>query len=442
MSVNTFVPFPAAGQNAATYRGSAIACLLLLALPFTQLGFGFWTSVQGVMFLLVVIFIRKNISRVEFLLFTVIALTMLLSLAGHLYADTLFYSFVRLVRQIIAMYIIVCAATTVSWRPKPYFFDIILPIVVLALSGMVVAQYVSYKVFGWSGLFVPASWFFGGLATLADRLIELGTVRGFVADIRASGPFSEPSYFGFVALSLGLLVVRGVQGRWLKVVLLGSLLVALVCSKSASGVPLFVLLVLFAYRARLSALHWIGIVVAVAAGLATAELLLDFHLVERLINITDPVREPSGYVRLVLPLKHIALVLQHKPFGVPMSEFFTFTSRHTEAYSTGGFNPVELIAGVSTGTDNGFLNLFLTQGVGALVVIGLFIFIVSDKLTLVYLLFVSQFNGDILGPDKAAIIALAISCRRVVADAVLARRAEVPRFTPPDAFGAMQPIRA
>jgi hypothetical protein len=408
------VTFPLELEDVQAHRASAIASVLLLAVPFTQFGYGYWTSVQGAMFLLVLLFVRKQIGRLDLLLFVVMASTMLLSLLGHVHADTLFYAFLRLVRQIVCLYLIVCAAATVSWRPKPYFFDVLLPVVVSALSLLVIAQFVTYTFFGWSGLFVPFNWFMGGMVTLADAWLEFGARHGFLANVRASGTYSEPSYFGFVALTLSMLVVHGVPRLRTKLILLGLLFAALACSKSASGVPLFALLMLFAFRKSLSPTHWFVIAFMVVAGVFAADLLLDFRLVERLVNITDPVKEPSGYVRLVLPIKHVAMVLQHKPFGVPMSEFYTFTSRHVDDYALAGpLNPVSLLAGVATGTDNGFLNLFITHGYGGLVVVGLLPFVVRDKLALLYLLFVSQFNGDMLSPDKAAIMALAISTRRM-----------------------------
>jgi hypothetical protein len=420
------------------YRASAVACLLLLATPFTQFGHNYWTSVQGAMFFLVLLFVSKRVGRLELLLFMVMAATMILSLVGHVYADSLFYSFLRLLRQIICLYLIVCAAATVSWRPRPYFFDVLLPIVVGLLSGLVIAQFVTYTFFGWSGLFVPFNWFMTGFVTLADAWLEFGARHGFLANVRASGPYAEPSYFGFMALTLALLVIRGVERPRMKAGLLAALFIALLCSKSASGVLLFALLTLFAFRKQMSLWQWLAIFVTVVAGGVAADYLLDFQLFERLLNIGDPVKEPSGYVRLVLPLKHVALVLQHKPFGVPMSEFFVFTSRHVDEYSLAGpLNPVSLLRGVSDGTDNGLLNLFITQGYGGLVIVGLLPFVVKDKLTLLYLLFVSQFNGDMMSPDKAAIIALGISARRVLVDGVNGVPIHVPRFTRPNSYGAM-----
>ena len=433
---------PPAADDADSYRASALAVLLLLSLPFTQFGFSYWLSVQGAAFWLVAFFVQKSVNRLQLLLFTVIALSMLVSLAGHLYADTLFYSFLRIIRQILALYLIICAACTQSWRPRGYFFDVVLPIVIVAVSAHVILQYITYTLFGWSYLFVPAQVFIQGLATIADRWIELGTARGFIAEVRAAGPYAEPSYFGFVALSLAVLVVRGVESRPGQAFLLGLMFVALLCSKSASGVISFALFVLFAYRHRLNFMHLFSALLVVALALVASEIFLKFNLVERLLNITDPIKEPSGYVRIILPFKHIALVLQEKPFGVPLSEFFVFTSRHMDHYVGSGVSgPVSVVQGGSLGTDNGLLNLVIAFGIGGLVFLLLIPFIVRDKLILVYLLFASQFNGDVLSPDKAAIIALVVSCYRIRLSAAAVEAAK-PRFTPPGPFGSMFPTRA
>jgi hypothetical protein len=432
------VTFPTKLGDADAHRASGVAALLLLAVPFTQFGYSYWLSVQGAMFLAVLLFVSKRLGKLELLLFLVMSATMLLSLTGHLYADSLFYSFLRLLRQIICLYLIVCAAATFSWRPQTYFFDVLLPLVVGVLSGLVIAQFATYTFLGWPGLFVPHNWFMVGFVTLADAWLDFGARHGFLANVRASGTYSEPSYFGFVALTLSVLVVRGVPAPRKKAILLGLLFAALVCSKSASGVIAFAVLMLFAFRMHLSMVHWFVIVVTTLLGGLAADYLLDFNIVERLYNITDPVKEPSGYVRLVLPLKHVAMVLQHMPFGVPMSEFFVFTSRHVDSYALAGpLNPVSLLRGVSTGTDNGFLNLFITHGYGGLLIVILLPFVVRDKLTLLYLLFVSQFNGDMLSPDKAAIVALAISARRVLDSGVTVLGARPARVVSPREFGAV-----
>ncbi len=410
-------------------RGALVAGIGLLLLPFIQFGVSYWLSVQGALFWLALIFVRKRPSQLQVLLFITIVLTMLASLLGHTYSDTLFYAFLRIARQSLCLFLIVCAATSVSYRPGPFFFERLLPGVVIALSGLVLLQFATYTVLGWTYLFVPSQFYVQGFATLADSWLQFGENKGVSVFVRASGTYAEPSYFGFVALGLAMLVFKGVQGR-MRVGLLALMFVALLCSKSASGVVLFVGLVLFAYRRHLSPVYLFASFLFVALALIGADLLLDFHLVERIVNITDATKERSGYIRLVLPIKHVLLVLEHKPLGVPLSEFFTFTSHHAGFYGgAGSYGPVWMSRGTTEGMDNGFLNLFITYGFGAFIIIGLICLIVRDALNLVFLLFVAQFNGDLMSPDKAAVVALVLAChgmrQRTAASPVRAPRMRV-----------------
>ena len=397
-----------------TTRATLPALIILLSFPFIQFGLTYWISVQGLLFWLTIITLNKNISGKQALIFLAIALVMLLSLLGHLYADGLFYALLRVLRHITAILIIICAASGDSYRSGRRFFDVVLPCIIISLSGLVIIQYVTYTLFGWSELFAPANWFISGQGTNADRTIDFAADRGFVAVIRAAGPFSEPSYFGFVSLALSLLLLKGVPDKRRQLPLLALLLIALFCSKSASGVIAFSIFVLYAYRSTLAPIQWVAIFSALAIALAVASELLDFHLVERLLNVADPILEPSGYVRLVLPLQHIALVLEHKPFGVPLSEFFLFTSNHIAEYTgTGALTPVGMRAGGTLGTDNGLFNLIIAYGVGSFVIMGLIFFAVKDKLAVLFLLLAAQFNGDVLAPDKVVVIALVLGAMRV-----------------------------
>ena len=159
-------------------------------------------------------------------LFIFIALTMLLSLIGNIYSDLLFYSFIRLVRQIIGIYLIICAASTISWRPKDEFFDLVLPLVITGIYGLVIIQFVAYTFFQWTYLFVPQRLFIAGLGTIADYWLEYGKLRGFLTDVRVSGPYAEPSYLGFISLSLSILVTRSIDTLRLRFFLLGLMYIA------------------------------------------------------------------------------------------------------------------------------------------------------------------------------------------------------------------------
>jgi hypothetical protein len=416
-------------ENQTDRLGLIVAAAGLLCVPFIQFGVSYWLSVQGALFWLALIFVRKRPSPLQVLLYIAILLTMVASLLGHTYSDTLFYAFLRIARQSVCLFLIVCAATSVPYRLGPFFFERLLPLVIILLSGLVLLQFVTYNFLGWTYLFVPSRFYVQGFSTLADSWLQFGENHGVAVSVRPSATYAEPSYFGFVALGLAMMVFRGVQGR-MRVALLALMLVALFCSKSASGVVLFICLVAFAYRRHLSPVVLIGGGLFVTLVLIGADVLLDFHLLERVLNITDTTKERSGYIRLILPIKHVLLVLEEKPLGVPLSEFFNFTSHHVAAYQgSGSYGPVSVTRGMTEGTDNGFLNLFITFGFGAFVMIGLLCLIVRDKLNLVFLLFVSQFNGDLLSPDKAALVALVLICHRAApgtaASVARARRTRV-----------------
>jgi hypothetical protein len=394
-------------------RGLLVAAIGLLLIPFIQFGVSYWLSVQGALFWLALIFVRKRPSPMQVLLFIVMVLTMMASLLGHTYSDTLFYAFLRIVRQSLCLFLIVCAASSVSYRLGSFFFDRLLPGVIIALSGLVVLQYVTYFGLGWTTFFAPSKFYVQGFSTLADSWLQFGENHNVSVVVRPSATYAEPSYFGFVALGLAMLVFKGVEGR-MRVALLAMMLVALFCAKSASGVVLFVGLVAFAYRRHLSPKILFAGFLFVGLVLIGAELFLDFHLIERVVNITDNTKERSGYIRLILPIKHVLLVLEHKPLGVPLSEFFGFTSHHVGAYGgAGSYGPVWMTRGMTDGTDNGFFNLFITFGFGAFIIIGAICLVVRDPLTLVFLLFVAQFNGDLFSPDKAAVVALVLACHRL-----------------------------
>lgn len=401
------------------HRAAFLTLLLLLALPFVQFGTTYWISVQGALFWLLLFFIKKDLPHLQLSLFIGMALLMLSSLVANAYADTLFYAFVRIFRQILALYLIVCAAVNMPWRPRKSFFSIALPLVVVFVSGLIILQYITYEGLGWSHLFIPSNLFIRGYGTIADDTLELASARGFVAEIRPSGTFSEPSYFGFVALSFAYVVFKWVDSARMKAGLLLMLFFALLCSRSASGVVLFCAFIFFAHRRSFSLQHYVMVAGIVVAGFIASGYFLNEGLFDRLLNITDPVKEPSGYVRLVLPLKHIVLVFQEKPFGVLFSELGPLIIHNMEHYTTTIGSGIHLLMGRRVlGTDNGLFNIFITFGIFGFALVIMLPLIIKDSLASVYILFSTQFNGDLLSPDKAVIIAVVLGIHRLKKNAV------------------------
>jgi hypothetical protein len=390
--------------------GVWVVFVLFASLPFIQLGLTYELSVQYLAFLVVAIAVKKHLSVREWVVWSFIFVAMLLGLFWHLDAQALFSAMLRNSREAVGVLLILCAARNVSWVVPERFLRWMLGATVAGLFLLTLAQFVTYAILRNPHFFVPASWFIAGQDTIPQRWLEFGRLNGFLADVRVSATYAEPSYLAFVCLCLAVLVRSAALGRALTGILLSALLATIALSKSASGGVLFVLLVAYAYRRELItprrlllALATLAIALPVAAG------MLDFNPLERILDATDPRIEPSGYIRLVMPFKHIATVLTESPFGVPWSELYNFFLQRTGEYSAIG--PVEKSTGMWIGQDNGLLNLFIEFGWAGFVVIGGIVAVIRDRLTLLFLLFVMQFNGAPFGPDKVALICLALTCR-------------------------------
>ena len=387
-----------------------IVFVLFCSLPFIQLGVTYEISVQYLAFIVVVIAVKKHLSLREWVIWAFVFVAMLFGLFWHLDAEALFTSILRSSREAIGVLVIMCAARNVSWIVPERFLRLMLIGTVAGLFMVTLAQFVTYAILKNPQFFMPASFFITGQDTIPDRWLEFGRLNGFLADVRVSATYSEPSYLSFVCLCLATIVRGASLGRTVTWALLSILLGTIALSKSASGVILFALLMAYAYRQEFItpwrlflAFATLSVVLPIAAG------MLDFNPLERIMDATDPRIEPSGYIRLVMPLKHVATVLTESPFGVPWSELFSFFLQRTGDYSVIG--PVDKSTGMWVGQDNGFLNLFIEFGWAGFIVAGGIIGVIRDRFILLFLLFAMQFNGSPFGPDKVALICLALSCR-------------------------------
>lgn len=270
-----------------------------------------------------------------------------------------------------------------------------------ALLAICVIQRVALEVGAGSHVFLPWEWF-GGTAgdetaegtrrtTLASYWLEVGAEKrlalGDELTVRPSATYAEPSYVGFVSLSLtvvfhGLAAGVAARLRFLAV----ALATTLVCG-TASGSILVIGYAAYVHRGRLArspailALAAVGTLAAAAAG-----------AFDRLLAIHDFEQEASGYVRLVQPLLNIqALIEEGRWLGVPPSlaqEFF-------------GSHPLN--ATDSAGLDNGLLNLFCYFGIFGFVILWLLKRSLPADLFL-FVLMACLFNGSPFAFDKAAVI--------------------------------------
>ncbi len=407
------VPGPAAAAEpalAATRAATWIVFTLFCVLPVVQLGITYELAPQYLGFVLVVLTVRKHLPLRDWSIVAFICCAMFLGIFWHLDADELGGAILRNLREAIAAVMILCAARNVSWVVPRQFLHRMLLAVILGLFLLTAAQFVFYEVLKSPRFFVPASYFITGQTTLPQYWLEYGQKNGFLAQVRVSATYSEPSYLSFVCLSLAVMVRNAGFGRALYWLSLSLLLVTVALSKSASGPILLMLLIVYLHRRGLvtpqRALLVLG---AAAVAMPIAANVLDFNPIERIVNIANPRTEESGYIRFVMPFKHIATILTDSPFGVPWTELYGFLLARSGDYS--GLGPVDKSTGMWVGQDNGLLNLLIEFGWGGLVIIGGIVAVIRDRFILLYLLFVMQFNGAPFGPDKVAVICLALSTR-------------------------------
>jgi len=392
-------------------RTAMFAVLVLFcSLPFIQLGISYEISVQYLAFIVVAITVRKRLPLREWVIWAFVFVAMLLGLFWHLDAEALFGAILRNSREALGVLLIICAARNVSWSVPDRFLRFLLNSTIVGLFILTLAQFVTYTVLKKPQFFMPAAFFITGQDTIPDHWLEFGKLNGFLASVRVSATYSEPSYLSFVCLCLATIVRRASLDKTTTWVLLSLSLGTIALSKSASGVFLFVLFMAYSYgREFITPGRLLVLSGTLSAALLIAAGALDFNPLERIMDVTDPRVEPSGYIRLVMPLQHVATVLTESPFGVPWSELYNFFLQRTGDYSVIG--PVEKSTGMWIGQDNGFLNLFIEFGWAGFVVIGGIVGAIRDRFVLLFLLFVTQFNGSPFGPDKVALICLALSCR-------------------------------
>jgi hypothetical protein len=392
-----------------TRRGVVVATILFCLLPAIQLGLTYWISIQGLAFVLVLYAVNKRLSLEDMAICALIAAAMLTGLVFQPDMGRPTWVFMHNAFEALGIFVIISAAKDPRWSMPDRLLKPILVAAVLGVFTLTLAQYVSYTFLKEPRFLLPSSLYATGQATNASDRLAWSRLHGFLAEVRISATFAEPSYLGFILMCLTVLVLNSRRHSVATLGLLAALLATAALSKSASSVMMISLLVTYAYRSRLNLWTAFGVAGIGAVLLAVAATALDFDPIGRLLRSADPRLEPSGYIRLIMPLQHVATVLTEAPFGVAWSDVPTFFAHHASTYAM--MNPVDSTTGELNGQDNGFLNLFIQFGWTAFIVIVGVIVSIRDRFILLFLLLVAQFNGAPLSPDKIAMISLALVCK-------------------------------
>lgn len=387
-------------------KSITIPLALLISVPFIQWGASPYLSFQ--MFCFLILFASIDYRTVA----TIIPILVFVALG--MFAGTLFYtgspyflhSMLKVIREVLCLFILMAIYDSIpkhSSGDSPTIKSVVSWTILVILISTAL-QFYFYNFRSSTMFFVPAKFYIGDFGTFADSWTTFAQQHALSIKIRPSSFYSEPSYLGFIALSLLAIVLKVFPEGVRKHALILTLLVSLALSQTLSGLISFVLLLSAFYFKEIRRMHPL-IVTEVLLLVPIYFLLFPVPAIFlRLLDIGDPHRELSGFVRLVLPFEIIGKVLLHRPLGVPQDELMGYLSRHFVG------DPVDMFRMSSygglrvAGLDNAFLNFFIFYGMLGLVVVWTFVKQIKDRFLLFYLFLTAFFNGALLSFDKVAVI--------------------------------------
>jgi hypothetical protein len=385
-------------------KSVVIPLALLGSFPFIQWGASPYLSVQMLCFLILLSVIDYKKVAINITMFVFVALATIASTLAFTESPLFLHSMLRVGREGLCLFVLLSIYST---HPKFPSNDrpirMVVAWLVLTMLISTVLQYYFYNYRSSTMFFVPSRFYTGVFGTFADNWAAFAQEHALTIKIRPSSFYAEPSYLGFISLSLLVIVLKVFQEGIRKYALIITLLAALAMSQTLSGLMSFCLLLGAFYFKEFKRIHPF-IVVELLLLVPVYFLLYSVpEIFLRLLDIGDPNKELSGYIRLVLPFELIGKVLAHSPLGVPQDQLLDFLrqpSVDAEAYM---FSSSYFGLQVS-GLDNAFLNFFIYYGMLGIVVIWAFVRQIQDRFLLFYLFLTSIFNGALLSYDKVAVI--------------------------------------
>jgi hypothetical protein len=214
--------------------------------------------------------------------------------------------------------------------------------------------------------------------------------------VRPTGPYGEPSYLGFFAVSIIFAFLPSLtKSKWAAAVIFLAAIMVLSIRSSAAIVGLGVVLaVYFSSDRELARLRVWVLVAGVVALLLSGE---GGEILNRLSNLGDRRAEASGYARLVGPALALPRFLYDHPLGVPVSQMPFILPSYVE---------------VSVWTEflhNAIWAMFYTNGLLAPIFLFFLFAAGRDAPTKAFILVCAMFNGALFSVDKFAIMFTSIA---------------------------------
>ncbi|MGY3361272.1 hypothetical protein ACVWZK_007935 [Bradyrhizobium sp. GM0.4] len=389
--------------------------LLLILLPFIQLGFSYYLSVAGFGALFLLVTSGKNfVSLFERNIALRVMAAAAMLVATSLYAGAETEDILRTAREAVFFFLI---TGCVSWKLNNFrprrALDLVL-VVCGALFVLVFVQFIYLRNGVYFGL--PPEYYSQNAGTIP------GVLDLIYSHIRPAGTFGEPSYLGGVCLGLLFACTPALASLPRAKLVLLILLAIVILSSSLSAILTFGLYLTY-YHARHSKHPGNYLLLVVLLGCVTAVLFVtDSPIASRLSDLGSE-RDASAMDRFILPLQIIPSVLSENPLGVP---FLKFAVTSIVDFGAIGLRLLH----------NGLLNAIINYGIFGIFVVYVFLSSALNGYMRFYLLFISMQNGAIFSIDKFFVISLCVMLHNSFRLALRPNRRLVPSNADHDHFSA------
>jgi hypothetical protein len=377
---------------------------ILLCLLFLQVGFTYWLSFQGLMAGLLLFKFRSILVAAiaqEFPIKAAVSGLMVMLVVFGASTD-FFHDFLVVCRQAAFLLLMVSIVKSLNGGSFERHVRETAGIVFLVATGLTILI-VLQTVFTPLGIYIgiPKDLFIANAITIPEENQLLWSAAAG-AVLRPMGTFGEPSYCGFVLLSIFVMYhrylkssdkyMRGMATRIVILTIVGGLMLKSFLFIVAIGPLLYFALF---KRFNLRKLVWPAVGLALLL-VAAARFGLLSNMVLRLGAALSGEIDPSTMARLVAPAIALGPYLLAHPFGAPFSRLNDVLLPFSAPFGM-------------TGEDIGntaFFNLFFNFGFVGLPVLWLILRSGSDATFKLYLLLAAFQNGAILSVDKFGIICL------------------------------------
>jgi hypothetical protein len=376
-------------------KSTAQLSVILFSIPFIQLGYEYYLSVMIFSFIVTfsLLGFKDFISSIKVIV-CVLPVMFIPTVIYILSADVI-HAILLTGRHFLCFavgYIIISRRQQIAERLKPNTAVLQTSIVLLVVSLLVVViiQYVLIR----RGVlfFLPREFFILNYGTLPTELDLRWT------NIRPSATFGEPSFLGFISVSLLLVCGQIFNNKWIKIFLFIGIWIMVLLANTVAGIgATFILTFLYLWKKNRSAIVKILLIISLISVISIG-FIGQFGIFHRITHIAVKEKEASGYARIIVPLIMVSGVLKNSPFGVPVDELPRFLAQ------------ADLKARAEIGAlSNGFFNLIINYGLGGVLIMLLVCYAVRHDLYLmIYIFLASMFNGGILTFDKISVIAVCV----------------------------------